>query len=151
MTRDSIVRTRLVRGALLGLAAIGLGIAGYLMAAVPPTPDSYYPKCSLYQLTGLHCPGCGTGRAVHFLLNGELATAFRFNPFAVLALPVLVLASARMAVRWYCGRPVSSQQVMASRWIWLLLVAILLFWILRNLPMAPFTLLAPPVLPASLD
>jgi hypothetical protein len=30
-----------------------------------------------------------------------------------------------------------------ARWIWLLLAAILLYWVLRNLPIAPFTSFAP--------
>ncbi len=42
-------------------------------------------------LTGLKCPGCGTARALHCLLHGEVAKAVAFNPILVLAFPLLVL------------------------------------------------------------
>ncbi|WP_439628984.1 DUF2752 domain-containing protein [Gemmata sp.] len=134
---------RWVRVALVALGLCALGGAGYLVAVTPPTADSLYPKCVLYQATGLHCPGCGTGRAAHAVLNGRLVGAAGFNPFATLAVPVLFVLAVRRAVLWVRG----SDRLRArrsSRWGWGVLAVVVAFWVLRNVPAYPFTLLAPP-------
>lgn len=144
MTQDQIRRRRVaVRGTLLAFAALGIAAVGYLIATNRPTPDSWYPKCTLYQMTGLHCPGCGAGRALHFLLNGHVLTAARLNLFALIALPVIGVVAARAAIRWALGRPSPDRKPLQAFWIWLLFVAIMLFWVLRNIPVEPFTFLAP--------
>src|SRR5262249_36109484 len=80
---------RLVPGAilLLGTAAVAGGI--FVLATVKPTDDSFYPKCQLHSLTGLHCPGCGTTRAVYSLLNGRFEQAMAYNVLVPIILPVL--------------------------------------------------------------
>lgn len=45
-----------------------------------PEYTSLFPQCSIKQYTGFDCPGCGTQRSVHALLNLELVTAFSYNP-----------------------------------------------------------------------
>lgn len=132
-----------VRAALVLFAAAGLGGVAYLVAAEPPTQASYYPKCTLYQYTHLHCPGCGTGRAAHFALNGRLLTAAGYNPFAIVLLPIVAFAVARSAVRWVRGRPTRSVRPIWSGWILALAIALTVYGIARNLPWYPFTLLAP--------
>jgi len=54
-----------------------------------PTQWAFLPGCPLHALTGLHCPGCGSTRALHQLAHGHLGAAFGLNPLAVGALPVL--------------------------------------------------------------
>lgn len=132
-----------VRAVLVLFAAAGLGGVAYLVAAEPPTRDSLYPKCTLYKFTRLHCPGCGTGRAAHFALNGHLQTAAKYNPFAVVLLPVVAFAVARSAVRWVRGRATRSDRPLWSGWIMALAVALVVYGVARNLPWSPFTLLAP--------
>lgn len=125
-----------VRGGLLLMALAAVSGLTYLLATTPPTPDSFYPKCTMYQATGIHCPGCGTGRAVHAALNGRVRQAFAYNPVAVVLLPavaVAVLASLAGVNR----NPLN------GRWILLLAVVLIVFTVLRNLPFYPLTLLAP--------
>ncbi len=137
-------RTRVaVRGALAAMAVLAAGGVVFLLATTPPTPDSFYPKCMMYQATGLHCPGCGTGRSAHAALNGRLAQAFAFNPFAVVLLPVVAGVVLYRLGRWALGRPAGNDLWIDGRWIWLLAVALLVFTVLRNIPVEPLTLLAP--------
>src|SRR5262245_60734459 len=144
MTSDQNRRRQVaVRGTLLVFAAAALAAVGYLIAVTPPTPDSLYPKCVLYQTTGLHCPGCGGGRAAHSLLNGRVLTAMRFNVFAVFALPVLALILIRAAVCRAFAIPTRRRKPLPAWCIWLLFVALVTFGVLRNIPVYPFTLLAP--------
>jgi hypothetical protein len=99
--------------------------------AVPSTPP-----CVFHLLTNFDCPGCGTARACHQLLHGNLLQAINYNPLFVLLIPFLVVKS----YSYLSGMPVA--------WIErfyrpkLVLWVVLLFWILRNVSLTPFNYLA---------
>jgi hypothetical protein len=131
------VRAALVAGALL-LAAAG----AFVLATVPPTAASFYPKCVSHQLLGIHCPGCGLTRAAHSLLNGHLAQAFAYNPLLVLLSPYLLLALVRWTWFWLWGTE-ARRSLFPARYTWLILGVFIAYWVLRNVPAYPFTLLAP--------
>jgi hypothetical protein len=118
------------------LRTIGLGlVCGAVAAALfafDPARASIYPVCMFHQMTGLWCPGCGTTRALHQLLHGNVAAAFRFNALSMALLPV----AGYLMVRGDASR-------LKPTWIWLLLVVIVAFGVMRNIPVYPFTLLAP--------
>lgn len=101
-----------------------------------------FPPCPFRALTGFHCPGCGTLRGLHQLLHGHLLGALSFNPLMVLFLPFLGYAVLSNAVFSTGGRRLPGFRLPATG-IWLLLGAIILFWILRNVPAYPFSMLAP--------
>ena len=128
----------------LKVAAVGLVVAGAVVVlfVFDPATRSVYPSCPFRALTGLHCPGCGTLRAIHQLMHGDLSAALALNPLMVLCLPPLAYAAATSAVRWTTGRNVPRMFVPAF-WIWTLGVVVILYWILRNVPVEPFSWLAP--------
>ena len=72
-----------------------IGVAVLVLAVVlfryNPEEIPFFPRCPVFMLTGLKCPGCGTARALYCLLHGEVAQAVAFNPILVLAFPLLVL------------------------------------------------------------
>ena len=113
-----------------------------LLYARNPEEEGLYPVCPFYFLTGLHCPGCGTLRSLHQLLNGNVIAALGYNPFSVLALPFILYAyfSALLLTTW--GKRLPAPFIHPAI-IWALLAAVLAFWALRNLPVFPFTALAP--------
>ena len=126
-------------------------MAAVALAALPclailftlnPADSSLFPSCPFRALTGFHCPGCGTLRGLHQLLHGQLMEAFSFNPLMVLFLPFLGYALLSNAVFSAGGRRLPGFRLPATG-IWLLLGAIILFWILRNVPAHPFSMLAP--------
>jgi hypothetical protein len=118
-----------VLGALATVAAL---VVLYLFA---PAEHAFYPRCIFYSMTGLACPGCGSLRAVHNLLHGELVAAFRLNPLVMVVLPPLA------AIRLVRGEAAFAS--LRPVWIWVVLSVIVLFSVLRNLPMAPFTYFKP--------
>src|SRR6476659_2635703 len=63
----------------------------WLLYAVDPTRRMITPPCPYLTLTGLACPGCGLTRATHFLLHGDFARAFAYNPWAFVMGPALLL------------------------------------------------------------
>lgn len=120
---------------------IALVIAGLIACAIlvffdPFAANSILPPCLFHELTQLYCPGCGVTRALHALLHGQLALALSMNPLAVLSIPSIPV------MLWNSAHPGSAwvAKVSDAR-VWLALV--LCFFILRNLPWAPFFWLAP--------
>ncbi len=98
-------------------------------------------RCIFYELTGLYCPGCGSGRALSSLMHGDWKGAFSHNLlFLPLGLPAAVVflhEYFRIVIPGLHLKPVFVPQWLAADCC----VLILLFWILRNLPM--FAFLAP--------
>lgn len=119
---------------LLGLAVLGASLAysGFL----EPAAGRLVPRCPTNAWFGLYCPACGGTRAIMHLLQFELLAALRHNAPVVLGLPLAA---------WIY---VSGTDLTARPWrrweILLLIAAISLFTLLRNLPWPPFSLLAPP-------
>jgi hypothetical protein len=106
-----------------------------------PAHYTFYPRCQFHALTGLDCPGCGGLRAVHQLLHGHLAEAFRLNALFVLSLPVLAWLFARWTLRKLKRQP--ARLAPSAPWFWCALVATVGFGIVRNLPFAQIAWLAP--------
>lgn len=149
-TAKDLQRQRLLL--VLGLLAGPLTV--FALARFPPTADSWYPGCMFHRLTGLHCPGCGATRCVHALLNGRLLQAVAYNPLLLALLPVLAYAGVRWAIDILRGiaPPARLLPAWTSR---VVIVVVLAFWLARNLPWHPFSLLAPhelaPPVPAVVD
>lgn len=116
----------------LALLTIVLAAGLLLFYVFDPASSGGFWVCPFHRLTGWYCPGCGGQRALHELLRGHFAAAFRFNPFAVLVfLPLAGYAYAAYALRVLGiarlpGVAVRNWQVMA------LLAAMILFGVVRN-------------------
>ena len=82
MKRHSRLLT--VRGACIVVAA---ATAAVVLAIADPATAAWMPPCLWRSATGWLCPGCGSARAVHALLHGDLNAALQFNPLAIATLP----------------------------------------------------------------
>lgn len=133
----------LERAAILAILLVFFAaIGGVLFIYGPHAP--FWPKCLFYKFTGWHCPGCGMTRAMSACVRGEVAEAFRYNPVMMVLLPVAGLLVAWHLISWLLGRPTVLFSMLGKRTGIVLLVVVVLFWVLRNLPWWPFWLLAPP-------
>lgn len=126
------------------IAASGIALAAgvILLRVFDPATSTLFPPCPFRYVTGLYCPGCGSLRAVHQLLHGDLHTAWAMNPLTVLLFPFLAYALAWEAAFYWRGLRLP-QFTLPGTWIRSLCAAILLFGIARNIPVHPFDLLAP--------
>lgn len=101
----------------------------------PSVLTTFPPPCIFRKATGIYCPGCGSTRALRALFGGDFFAALRYNPFSVavlFALPtLLVLRRPQFRALYYrlavvvCG-------------------VVLVFTILRNVPLPAFDFLRPP-------
>ncbi len=102
------------------------------LAIFDPATAGFFPPCLFHQCTGLYCPGCGTTRALHQLLHGNLGAVLRLNSLTLLLAPVLGI----LAVS---GRPNTWRPSV----VWTLVIVVVAFGVLRNVPLYPFTMLVP--------
>jgi hypothetical protein len=122
------MRTATWSGALLAACAGGCTL---LLFLVDPAASRVFPPCPLHVITGLYCPGCGSLRALHQLLHGNIAGALALNPLMVLSLPVLALLVFRRSWSYKAYLP------------WCVLLILVSYGVLRNVPLWPFVLLRP--------
>ena len=98
--------------------------------------------CPFHMLTGLYCPGCGTLRGLHYLAHGNFLKFINCNPLAFLSIPFLVYSFCVFFYKEITGKELKNFFIRPF-FIWLLLAIILIFWVLRNIPKYPFSILAP--------
>lgn len=125
------------RFTLLGLGALGLMLLAFLWLS------GYLPlTCLSYDLTGYYCPGCGSGRMVHALVEGQFFAAFAYNPVFFFLLPLAGIYACLRALEWaWYGRMVHGGGRLEITF-WVVMMALAgIFGILRNLPQ--FWMLAP--------
>ena len=110
--------------------------------AFDPTKSGLFPPCPFNLVTGMHCPGCGTLRALHQLLHGSLLEALSLNPLIVVFIPILGYVLLSRGVKAGTGHQLPVIDIPA--WgVWTLFGVIVLYWILRNVPLYPLSMLAP--------
>jgi hypothetical protein len=99
-----------------------------------PENSHFYPKCPFRMVTGYECPGCGSQRAVHYLLNGKIDSAFQANALLVFSIPYILIlflaellkSKSRFFMRLY--------KILFGRIaIWIVFVIIIIWWVARNL------------------
>ena len=98
------------------------------------------PKCFFHELTGLYCPGCGVQRSFHALLNGHVLTAIDYNMLFILFLPLIIF----FILAFSLGRkhPATSF-IYKPVFSFTVVIVVISFWALRNIPIMPFLWLAP--------
>lgn len=109
-----------------------------------PRAGSFYPSCTFREATGFYCTGCGSSRAAHALVHLDLAKALRMNPLFVILVPLLSVVIAMEGAAWLLGKRYRGPRLRFRPGVaWSIPIVIFGFWILRNIPGWPFSLLAP--------
>ncbi len=131
-------RKNLLLGGMMAAFAAALAMLYFF----DPATSSVFPPCPVRYLTGWYCPGCGSLRAMHQLLLGNLRAAWALNPLTVVLLPFLAYGTASYVLFQIRGKYLP-RLFLPAVWIRALCVVIILFGIARNIPFHPFELLAP--------
>lgn len=122
--------SRTLLGPLLAAAVTLSGLL--LLHRVDPNQAGHYPTCPFLALSGLYCPGCGSLRMLHHLVDGDVVAALGMNPLGLLLVPVLLAYWGQWTYRVLTGRPRGAP--LASWAVWAFLGVVIAFWVLRNLP-----------------
>lgn len=97
-----------------------------------------FPACPVNKITGFYCPGCGSQRALHHLLNGNIGQSLSFNP--LLFLTILLIFYNLLLLLFLK----TTSNLLYNRFSPIIIVVVvIIFTTLRNLPQYPFSLLAP--------
>ena len=107
-----------------------------------PSDTNMFPKCPVYSASGIYCPGCGSQRAAHQILNGNILNGIRHN-YLIALLALVFLYQAFMFIMNNMLDKGITNLLHKSNVTLGILIIIVLFWILRNINMFPFTELAP--------
>ncbi len=125
----------------IGLLIVITGLA-VLFFILNPAEHNIFPRCIFNSLTGYYCPGCGSQRAIHSLLHldfaGVAGNNFLFIPAFLLLLYHYIHPVLNRLFNWklpnffyYRSTP------------WIIFGIVIIFWVLRNIPVYPFSVLAP--------
>jgi len=116
------------------IAIIFLTILAIMYRTYNPTGNIYFPKCPFRELTGLKCPGCGSQRAVHYLLNFDIYNATKENAILVLSIPYILTGLVFDLLKRPSERILKwRKRLFGQKAIIVILTIIIAFWILRNI------------------
>ncbi len=117
------------------------GLAVVVLSLIDPFNSPLLPPCIFHAMTGLYCPGCGSTRALYCLIHGDLGAAFRFNPLLLISLPFFAYAIGAPLAEHYLGLRRLRIELKASA-SWGILITILVYSVLRNLPIEHLSIVA---------
>src|SRR5882672_10326731 len=123
------------------LCLIALASGALVLFLFNPAESGFYLFCVFHRITGLQCPGCGSLRAMHQLLHGNVGAAFHYNALLILSLPLLLAQAVRIGIAKATHQP--ARGAFNPAWLWAGMAVLILFAILRNLPFHAFAWLAP--------
>lgn len=123
------------------IAAVIAGAVILVVYSIYDPAVAPMPECPFFRITGLYCPGCGSQRALHAMLNGHVTAMLGFN----VLLPAAMIFFVAEGVTGLLRRSGRQMQTLSSRRYMpvAVLIVVVTFWVLRNIPAWPFTLLAP--------
>lgn len=106
-------------------------VLGIIYYTLDPATSTVFPRCAFLTLTGYKCPGCGSQRAIHALLNGDIMGALSYNSMLLVAIPWIAVCLFAESQR--TRRPRLYERLNAPLLIWLFLAMVLAWWLLRNI------------------
>jgi hypothetical protein len=136
MTEASLATHRVLARPVAAPVAAGAVLLGGCVAVAVVDPSGGPTLCPFKLATGLDCPGCGGTRAAHQLLTGHPLAAADLNLLALIAIPLVLwglfasLTAMLGGPRW---RALSFSPVLVRA----ALVVAVVFWAVRNIPVAP--------------
>ena len=109
---------------------------------VDPTSSKLFLKCLFFSISNFYCPGCGTQRAIHSFLKGDMIQGIRHNyMFILVFLVISYQATIFILDKLYSKKHLNLLH--KSKTTNTIFILVILFWILRNIPYYPFRELAP--------
>jgi hypothetical protein len=128
------METRAKQLSVAGSLAAAMGVVLFLFV-FDPERVPVYPVCLFHKWTGLNCPGCGSLRAMHQLLHGNVIEALRLNALLVLSIPIFAWIGFRLLRQRVQNIP---EPAVRPLWIWIYAGIWMVYGIARELPVSLF-------------
>src|SRR5438552_4074668 len=96
--RKTLRYKKMSKNRLLALMLVAFAGAVVMLQVFDPATSGIFPPCPVRYWTGWYCPGCGSLRAIHQLLHGNLRAAWALNPLTMVLLPFLTYGLASFAL-----------------------------------------------------
>lgn len=109
----------------------------FLLAKYISNYTHLFPECLIYSLTGIHCMGCGTTRAVVALLHGDIITSLRQNCLVIFGIIGCIWLYIEFLFYVYGKKPPFT--ILKYKYAWCVIIFIVIYTIVRNI----FPVLAP--------
>lgn len=107
-------------------------IAGLIYYIWLCVTDIYIP-CIFRKITGFKCPGCGITRMILSFVKLDFVDAFSANPFLFVVLPVMIVIYINNKIFYIRSGKQKEHGKFYKTMETLLLVAVVLFGIVRNI------------------
>ena len=119
------------RSLIIAIVAVFVAAIAAVYYFFDPSQIHIFPRCVVKVLTGYDCPGCGSQRALHALLHGNLAEAWHYNAGLMVILPLI---AAYVVADFNRGRwPRFYLFLNGSTVIWFILLFMVGWTVLRNI------------------
>ncbi len=114
---------------------LGIWVGAILLIVVyfsfNPANSALFPKCPFFYFTEFKCPGCGSQRAVHALLNLDFFTAFGYNALLIVSIPIIIILGYAEINR--VRKPRFYLKLHSTKFIWGYFIVVIIWWIFRNI------------------
>lgn len=127
------------------IIAIPLIIAFVYYNYYAKTGNIWSKQCSFHEFTGFQCPGCGGQRSFYHLLHGNILQALRYNALLIIILPFLLYIYFLLAQVYILkNKNYLKYFNFSGKLGYIFIAGLVIFFILRNIPISPFIYLSPP-------
>ena len=124
----------------VGIAVFSIGC--FIVGFFNPTTAGFFPACPLLATTGMACPGCGLTRGFHSLFHGDIFTAISYNALIPIYCLILLYIFTYLFSVVIRGRGLNIN-LFSPIPLFTFLGLSLIFGVLRNIPVEPFTFFFP--------
>ncbi len=118
---------------------IGLAVLFFIL---DPAKHNVFPRCLFNSITGYYCPGCGSQRAIHSLLHFDFVGVASYNFLFIPAFLLMLYHYLHPVLNRFFNWKLPNIFYFKST-PWIIFGFVIAFWILRNIPFYPFSILAP--------
>jgi len=124
-----------------GILVMGLGALIYFTADWGT--GFYWGNYSIFSHLDFYCPACGGSRSIYHLSRGNLVLAWQHNQMFILSLPLILWGGFTLVRSVMTGYPITGKYLRPYL-VWGFMAVVILFGVLRNIPLELFDFLRPP-------
>lgn len=129
---------------LCSILFLGGAFIYYFFFNNPSDKGTVFLRCPSNFIFGINCPGCGSQRAIHHLLHFDILEALRFNALLTIMFPFIIYITLIWLYNFIFEKQIRIKLFYNNKFVWTLFFLVIVYGIIRNINVYPFTLITPP-------